>query len=59
VALTGAVRGVVQSVGPTLAGIAIGAAAFGLPFFVGGALKIVYDLALFGWFRNRPAEHEV
>jgi MFS family permease len=59
VALTGAVRGVVQSVGPTLAGIAIGAAAFGLPFFVGGGLKIVYDLALFGWFRNRPAEHEV
>jgi MFS family permease len=59
VALTGAVRGVVQSVGPTLAGIAIGAAAFGLPFFAGGGLKIIYDVALFGWFRNRPAEHEV
>jgi MFS family permease len=59
VALTGAVRGVVQSVGPTLAGIAIGAAAFALPFLAGGGLKIVYDLALFGWFRNRRAEHEV
>lgn len=59
VALTGAVRGVVQSVGPTLAGIAIGAAAYGLPFFAGGGLKIVYDIALFGWFRNRRAEPEV
>jgi MFS family permease len=58
VAFTGAVRGVVQSVGPILAGIAIGAAAFGLPFVAGGGLKIVYDAALFGWFRNRRAEHE-
>ena len=59
VALTGAVRGVVQSVGPTLAGIAVASGAFGLPFFAGGGLKIIYDIALFGWFRNRPAEHEV
>ena len=59
VAMTGAVRGVVQSVGPALAGIAIGAGAFGLPFFAGGGLKIVYDVALFGWFRNRRADHEV
>jgi MFS family permease len=58
VAMTGAVRGVAQSFGPALAGIAIGAAAFGLPFFAGGALKIVYDVALFGAFRNRRAEHE-
>lgn len=59
VAVTGAVRGVVQSVGPTLAGIAIGAAAYALPFVAGGGLKIVYDLALFGWYRKRPAEHEI
>lgn len=59
VALTGAVRGVAQAFGPTLAGIAIGAAAFGLPFYAGGGLKIVYDLALFAGFRNRPAEHEL
>jgi MFS family permease len=58
VAMTGAVRGVAQSVGATLAGIAIGTAAFGLPFFAGGLLKIVYDGALFGGFRNRRAEHE-
>jgi len=58
VAMTGAVRGVAQSFGPVLAGIAIGAAAFGLPFFAGGGLKIVYDLALYRGFRHRRAAHE-
>jgi MFS family permease len=58
VAMTGAVRGVAQSFGAALAGIAIGAAAFGLPFFAGGFLKIAYDAALFGGFRNRRADHE-
>jgi MFS family permease len=58
VAVTGAVRGVAQAFGPVLAGVAIGAAAFGLPFYAGGGLKIAYDLALFRAFRNRPAEHE-
>jgi hypothetical protein len=52
------VRGVAQAFGPALAGIAIGAAAFGLPFLAGGGLKIVYDLALFAGFRNRRAQHE-
>ena len=59
VAMTGAVRGVAQSFGPALAGIAIGSAAFGVPFFAAGGLKIVYDVALFGAFRNRRADHEV
>jgi MFS family permease len=58
VAMTGAVRGVAQSFGPVLSGLAIGAAAFGLPFFAGGGLKIVYDVALYRGFRHRPAEHE-
>ena len=58
VAMTGAVRGVAQSFGPVLSGVAIGAAAFGLPFFAGGGLKIVYDAALYQGFRHRPAEHE-
>ena len=58
VAMTGAVRGVAQSFGPALAGVAIGVAAFGVPFFAAGGLKIVYDLALFKAFRNRRAEHE-
>ncbi|TME03114.1 MAG: MFS transporter [Chloroflexi bacterium] len=58
VAMTGAVRGVAMAFGPTLAGIAIGAAAFGLPFLAGGGLKVAYDLALFAGFRNSPADHE-
>ena len=58
VAMTGAVRGVAQSFGPVLAGLAIGAASFGLPFFAGGSLKVVYDIGLLAGFRNRRAEHE-
>ena len=57
--MTGAVRGVAQSFGPALAGIAIGAASFGFPFYVGGGLKVVYDLVLFAGYRNRRADHEV
>jgi len=58
VAMTGAVRGVAMSFGPALAGVAIGAAAFGFPFFAAGGLKAVYDLALYAGFRNRRADHE-
>jgi MFS family permease len=58
VAMTGSVRGIAQSFGPVLAGLAIGGASFGLPFFAGGGLKIVYDIALFAGFRNRRAAHE-
>jgi len=58
-AVTGAVRGVAQAFGPVLAGVAIGTAAFGLPFYAGGGLKIGYDLALFAAFRNRRADHEI
>ncbi|HEX2646400.1 MAG TPA: MFS transporter [Candidatus Dormibacteraeota bacterium] len=58
VAVTGAVRGVAMSLGPTLAGVAIGLASFGVPFFAGGGLKAVYDLALYAGYRSRPATHE-
>ncbi|HKC19524.1 MAG TPA: MFS transporter, partial [Candidatus Dormibacteraeota bacterium] len=58
VAMTGAVRGVAMSFGPVVSGAAIGLSAFGLPFFAGGGLKAVYDLALYAGFRNRRAEHE-
>ena len=58
VAMTGAVRGIAQSPGPVLSGLAIGAASFALPFLAGGGLKIVYDIALYRGFRNRRAEHE-
>jgi MFS family permease len=57
-ALTGTVR-VGQSIGPALAGMAIQAAAYGVPFFLAGALKIAYDIGLYFGFRERPAEHEI
>jgi MFS family permease len=58
VALTGAVRGVAQAFGPPLAGIAIAASAFGLPFYLGGGLKIVYDVGLYAAYGSRRADHE-
>jgi len=58
VAVTGAARGVAQAFGPPIAGIAIGAAAFGVPFYAGGGLKIIYDVALYAAFRSRRAGHE-
>lgn len=57
-ALMGTVRGVMQAVGPLIAGFAIQAAAAGLPFLLAGGLKISYDLGLFVAFSQRPAGHE-
>ena len=57
-AVTGAVRGVVQAIGPPLSGLALQAASFGAPFFVAGALKIAYDIGLYVAFSKRPADHE-
>lgn len=59
VAATGALRGVAQAFGPAISGLAIQVAAFGVPFFLGGGLKIAYDLALYAGFRSRRAEHEI
>jgi MFS family permease len=57
-ALTGAARGLAQAISPALAGRALAGAAGGLPFFLAGGLKIVYDLALYARFRAvRPAAH--
>jgi len=58
VAMTGAVRGIALACGPVLSGLAIQAAAFGLPFIAGGSIKIAYDLGLYAGFRRRRAEHE-
>jgi MFS family permease len=57
-ALTGAVRGVAQAAGPAVAGAAIQGAVLGLPFYLAGVLKLIYDLSLFFGFRGRPATHE-
>ncbi|HET7337987.1 MAG TPA: MFS transporter, partial [Candidatus Dormibacteraeota bacterium] len=57
-AITGVVRGAGQAAGPLVSGLAIQAAAYGIPFVAGGVLKIAYDVALFAGYRSRPAEHE-
>lgn len=57
-ALTGAVRGIAQAAGPAVAGAAIQGAALGLPFYLAGVLKLIYDMSLFFGFRGRPAAHE-
>ncbi|HSS92820.1 MAG TPA: MFS transporter [Candidatus Dormibacteraeota bacterium] len=57
-AFTGTVRGVTQAAGPVIAGVAIQAAAAGVPFLLAGVLKISYDLGLYAAFSRRPAAHE-
>lgn len=58
-ALMGTVRGVMQAVGPLIAGFAIQAAAPGLPFLLAGGLKISYDVGLYSAFSQRPGGHEI
>lgn len=55
--ITTLVRTVTQSLGPVLAGLAVQTMTMGAPFFLGGGLKIVYDIALYFNFRTiRPPE---
>jgi len=50
-------RTIAHAFGPVIAGAALGVARFGFPFFVGGGLKIMYDLALYFSFReHKPPE---
>lgn len=52
--LTNAIRPAAASVAPVLSGAALAGAASGLPFFLAGGIKIVYDLALWLVFRRVP-----
>ena len=52
--LTNAVRPAAAAVAPVFAGIAVQGAMLGLPFFIAGGLKIVYDVIVFGAFRRAP-----
>lgn len=56
-ALTNVARNTTQALGPIGAGAAIAAISSSAPFFIGGGLKIAYDLAIFRAFRKvRPEE---
>jgi MFS family permease len=53
IAYTNTVRYLVRPIGPLVAGAAVTIAA-GLPFVVAGAIKGIYDLLLWSWFRTIP-----
>lgn len=55
--ITSVPRSLASAVSPLLAGYLLGVSTFGWPLVIGGALKIVYDLALLATFRSvRPPE---
>ena len=57
--LTSVARNAAMAVAPSFAGATLAVPALGLPFFVGGGLKILYDLAIYRTFRHiRPPEEQ-
>lgn len=55
--ITNIARGSVSDRSPMLSGVAFSLAALGLPFYLAGGLKIVYDLLIYKTFRHvRPPE---
>jgi len=55
-AATNTARNLAQSIGPFSSGALVSALSLSVPFFVGGGLKIVYDLAVFSTFRKIKPE---
>jgi MFS family permease len=55
-ALTNAVRPAAAAFGPLLAGVTMAGASIGLPFYLAGGIKIVYDLATLAQFHHLDAE---
>lgn len=56
-ALTNVARNSTQAIGPIAAGAVIAALGSSAPFFIGGVLKIAYDLTIFRAFRRiRPED---
>jgi predicted MFS family arabinose efflux permease len=58
--MTNVTRNAGWAVGPLVGGLAMQHLALAAPLLIGGALKIVYDLALYRSFRHlRPPEEQV
>ena len=59
--MTGVARSIGAAISPTFAGVLLGnPVLLGAPFFVAGALKVVYDILLYRSFRDiKEREHEV
>jgi MFS family permease len=56
-AWTNTARYVARPAGPALAGVSQ-SIAFGLPFFLAGGIKSIYDVVLWRWFRSVPLPDE-
>ncbi|MDP9333228.1 MAG: MFS transporter [Actinomycetota bacterium] len=56
-AYTNTARYLVRPAGPALAGVAQ-SLALGAPFAIGGAIKGIYDVVLWRWFRRIPLRHD-
>ena len=57
--ITNVARTAASAVSPVLSGAAVGIGALGLPFFVAGGLKVVYDGLIYLTFRNvHPPEEQ-
>ena len=55
--ITNVARSMASAISPTLTGFAFSVAALGVPFFLAGGLKIVYDVLVYRTFRGiRPPE---
>ena len=55
--MTNVTRNVAWAVGPSFAGIVMQHVALAGPLFIGGTLKIAYDVLLYGSFRRvKPPE---
>jgi predicted MFS family arabinose efflux permease len=56
-AYTNTARYLVRPVGPLVSGVVLGLGG-GIPFLVAGALKSIYDLTLWRWFRTVPLNQQ-
>jgi len=56
--VTSLARSVGQVLGPALAGAVLVPLGVGAPLIAGGALKTIYDLSLYAFFRSRPTPEE-
>jgi predicted MFS family arabinose efflux permease len=56
-AYTNTARYITRPIGPAI-GVALQSVTLGLPFFIAGGLKSVYDLVLYAWFRKVPLGEE-
>lgn len=58
-AVTNLAKSAAQAAGPVVAGTILVPLGVAVPIIACGALKICYDLALYGGFRGRPAPEEI